>query len=62
MNELINEYSIMGISVYEKSYIFDNRYKSKAKKYFEIGKTINLDLNVLTYLKKLFNNKNIEDR
>ena len=52
----------MGISVYEKSYIFDNRYKSKAKKYFEIGKTINLDLNVLTYLKKLFNNKNIEDR
>lgn len=61
-NKLIHGYSIIGISNYEKSYILDNRYNSKDYNSFKISKTINLDLNILTYLKNLFNDKNIEDR
>ena len=51
-NNILNNYSILGISDYEKSYIFDNKYNSKETRVLEIGKTINLDLNILTYLKK----------
>jgi hypothetical protein len=51
-NNILNDYSILGISDYEKSYIFDNKYNSKETRVLEIGKTINLDLNILTYLKK----------
>lgn len=51
-NIILNGYSILGISDYEKSYIFDNKYNSKETRVLDIGKTINVDLNVLTYLKK----------
>lgn len=51
-NIIFNGYSILGISDYENSYIFDNKYNSKETRVLEIGKTINLDLNILTYLKK----------
>lgn len=60
-NSILNGYSILGISDYEKSYIFDNKYNSKETRVLEIGKTINLDLNVLTYLKKIVSGGKIED-
>ena len=60
-NNILNGYSILGISEYEKSYIFDNKYNSKETRVLEIGKTINLDLNVLTYLKKIVSGRKIED-
>lgn len=60
-NNIINDYSILGISDYEKSYIFDNKYNSKEMRVLEIGKTINLDLNILTYLKKIVSGRKLED-
>lgn len=60
-NNILNDYSILGISDYEKSYIFDNKYNSKEKRALEIGKTINLDLNILTYLKKIVSGRKLED-
>lgn len=60
-NIILNGYSILGISDYEKSYIFDNKYNSKETRVLDIGKTINLDLNVLTYLKKIVSGRKIED-
>lgn len=60
-NKILNGYSILGISDYEKSYIFDNKYNSKEKRALEIGKTINLDLNILTYLKKIVSGRKLED-
>lgn len=60
-NKTLNGYSILGISDYEKSYIFDNKYNSKEKRVLEIGKTINLDLNILTYLKKIVSGRKLED-
>ena len=60
-NSILNGYSILGISDYEKSYIFDNKYNSKETRVLKIGKTINLDLNVLTYLKKIVSGRKIED-
>lgn len=61
-NVNINGYSIFGVSDYEKSYIFDKNYYSKSPKYFNVGKTINLDLNILTYLKMIVENKKLEDQ
>lgn len=60
-NNILNDYSILGISDYEKSYIFDNKYNSKETRVLEIGKTINLDLNILTYLKKIVSGGKLED-
>lgn len=60
-NKSLNGYSILGVSDYEKSYIFDNKYNSKGNRVIEIGKTINLDLNVLTYLKNIVTNRKLED-
>ena len=56
-NNILNGYSILGISDYEKSYVFDNKYNSKENRELEIGKTINLDLNILTYLKYIKESK-----
>lgn len=60
-NIILNGYSILGISDYEKSYIFDNKYNSKESRVLEIGKTIKLDLNILTYLKNIVRNRKVED-
>ncbi|WP_314881716.1 hypothetical protein [Filifactor alocis] len=60
-NKILNGYSILGVSDYEKSYVFDNKYNSKENRAIEIGKTINLDLNVLTYLKNIVTNRKLED-
>lgn len=60
-NNILNGYSILGISDYEKSYVFDNKYNSKENRVLEIGKTINLDLNILTYLKNIVRNRKVED-
>lgn len=60
-NKILNGYSILGVSDYEKSYVFDNKYKSKENRVLEIGKTINLDLNVLTYLKNIVADRKLED-
>lgn len=60
-NKILNGYSILGVSDYEKSYVFDNKYNSKENRAIEIGKTINLDLNVLTYLKNIVINRKLED-
>ena len=60
-NIILNGYSILGISDYEKSYIFDNKYNSKESRVLEVGKTINLDLNILTYLKNIVRNRKVED-
>lgn len=60
-NKILNGYSILGVSDYEKSYVFDNKYNSKENRAIEIGRTINLDLNVLTYLKNIVTNRKIED-
>lgn len=60
-NIIFNGYSILGISDYENSYIFDNKYNSKETRVLEIGKTINLDLNILTYLKKIVSGGKLED-
>lgn len=61
-NEVLNGYSIIGASDYEKSYIFDNRYNSKSKRNIAISKTLNLDLNVLTYLRNVVQGKNLSDK
>lgn len=61
-NNKINGYSIIGASDYNKAYILNNKIDVKGKNYFEIGKIINLDLNVLTYLKNVVNNKNLTDK
>ena len=58
----INRYSIIGVSDYEKSYILDSRYNSKSDRELKLAKIINLDLNVLTYLYKIFENNNLEDK
>lgn len=60
-NNILNGYSILGISDYEKSYVFDYKYNSKENRVLEIGKTINLDLNILTYLKNIVRNRKVED-
>ena len=60
-NKILNGYSILGVSDYEKSYVFDNKYNSKENRAIEIGKTINLDLNILTYLKNIVRNRKVED-
>lgn len=60
-NKILNGYSILGVSDYEKSYVFDSNYNSKENRILEIGKTINLDLNILTYLKNIVNGRNLED-
>lgn len=60
-NKILNGYSILGVSDYEKSYVFDNKYNSKENRVLEIGKTINLDLNVLTYLKNIVADRKLED-
>ena len=60
-NKILNGYSILGVSDYEKSYVFDNKYNSKENRAIKIGKTINLDLNVLTYLKNIVTNRKLED-
>lgn len=59
-NKILNGYSFLGVSNYEKSYILDNKYNSKGNRAIEIGKTINLDLNVLTYLKNIVTNRKLE--
>ena len=51
-NRILKGYSILGVSDYEKSYVFDSKHNSKENREIGIGKTINLDLNILTYLKK----------
>ncbi|MDO5695874.1 MAG: hypothetical protein Q4P30_03850 [Eubacteriales bacterium] len=61
-NKIMNGYSIIGVSDYEKSYIFDNKYDSKSERIICASKTINLDLNVLTYLEKIVDNKKLEDQ
>lgn len=61
-NKVLNGYSIIGVSDYAKAYIFDNKYNSKSTKKFNVGKTINLDLNILTYLKMIMENKKLEDQ
>lgn len=61
-NKLINGYSIMGVSDYDRAYIFDNNYNSKSSRQIGIGKTINLDLNVLTYLKNIVNGRTVNDK
>lgn len=61
-NVNINGYSIFGVSDYEKSYIFDKKYYSISPKHFNVGKTINLDLNILTYLKMIVEDKKLEDQ
>ena len=60
-NKILNGYSILGVSDYEKSYVFDNKYNSKENRVLEIGRTINLDLNVLTYLKNIVADRKLED-
>lgn len=60
-NKILNGYSILGVSDYEKSYVFDSKYNSKENRTIEIEKTINLDLNVLTYLKNIVANRNLDD-
>ena len=40
---------------------FTNKYNSKELRVLEIGKTINLDLNILTYLKKIVSGRKLED-
>lgn len=60
-NKILNGYSILGVSDYEKSYILDNKHNSKENRILKIGKTINLDLNILTYLKKIVGNRKVED-
>lgn len=60
-NKIINGYSILGVSDYEKSYVLDSKHNSKGNRVLEIGKTINLDLNILTYLKNIVGNRGVED-
>ncbi len=60
-NKIINGYSILGVSDYEKSYVLDSKHNSKRNRVLEIGKTINLDLNILTYLKNIVGNRGVED-
>jgi hypothetical protein len=60
-NIILNDYSILGISNYENSYILDNKYNSKETRVLKIGKTINLDLNILTYLRKIVSGQKLED-
>lgn len=60
-NNILNGYSILGVSDYEKSYIFDNKHNSKETRVLEIGKTINLDLNILTYIKNIVASRKLED-
>lgn len=60
-NKILKGYSILGVSDYEKSYVFDSKHNSKENREIGIGKTINLDLNILTYLKKIVTNGNLDD-
>lgn len=60
-NKILKGYSILGVSDYEKSYVFDSKHNSKENRKIGIGKTINLDLNILTYLKKIVTNGNLDD-
>lgn len=61
-NKKISGYSIMGVADYDKAFIFDNRNSSKLRNIYGIGQVINLDLNVLTYLKNIVNGRNIQDK
>lgn len=61
-NKKISGYSITGVADYDKAFIFDNRNSSKSRNIYGIGQVINLDLNVLTYLKNIVNGRNIQDK
>lgn len=51
-------YSIMGISDYEKMWVLDSKYPSSQDRELRVGRTINLDLNILTKLKNIVKGKN----
>lgn len=57
-NMKFHNYSIMGISDYEKMWVLDSKYPSSQDRELKVGKTINLDLNILTKLKNIVKGKN----
>ncbi|MGO3751720.1 MAG: hypothetical protein ACTJGH_03015 [Peptoniphilaceae bacterium] len=61
-NKNIYKYSIIGISNYNRAYILDNRYSAKESRTIGFSRTINLDLNILTYLKNIINGKEINEK
>lgn len=51
-NKKIGKYGIFGIGDYTKTWILDSRHLL-ARNFIRVGKTIDLDLNILTYLNKI---------
>ena len=63
-NQKIGKYGILGVGDYTKTWILDSKHVYD-KTMFEVGKTIDFDLNILTYLNKIMNghkaNINVHD-
>ncbi|MPQ30552.1 hypothetical protein E4V42_03755 [Clostridium estertheticum] len=59
-NYKIGKCGIYGVSDYTKTWIIDS-YHGTESRYVEIGKTIDFDLNVFTYLNKIIQGKRIND-
>lgn len=57
----INKYCAYGLADYTKAYFLDNSKDASLHRNVLVGRTINLDINIITYLNSLINKKNIED-
>lgn len=57
----INKYCAYGLADYTKAYFLDNSKDASLYRNVLVGRTINLDINIITYLNSLINKKNIED-
>ncbi|MEI3613117.1 hypothetical protein [Pseudogracilibacillus sp. SO30301A] len=58
-NMEVNGYQIFGPTDYTKMWVLDSKHANEHDRVLKISKTLNFDLNILTYLNKYINNLNL---
>src|SRR5699024_4577274 len=58
-NREVNGYKIFGPTDYTKMWVLDSDYADELDRTLKISKTIHFDLNILTYLNRYVNNRNL---
>lgn len=57
----VNNFSVYGIANYDEAFLLDNIENIESNKIVKIGRVINLDINIIQYLNKVFNGKHIDN-
>ena len=57
----VNNYSVYGIANYDEAFLLDTVENIESDKTVKIGRVINLDINIIQYLNKVFNGKHIDN-